>query len=108
VEVAIRARNLRRIWRSDSAEAVAIAAEAAVIADNPQQVWTLTQPTPDGEATVSEAADPRVLPAAAIGAVLTGRFASARELAQSAPEGYLRLLIKAELASADPTHTGPP
>jgi tetratricopeptide (TPR) repeat protein len=108
VEVAIRARNLRRIWRSDSAEAVAIAAEAAVIADDPQQVWTLTQPTPAGEATVSEAADPRVLPAAAIGAVLTGRFASARELAQSAPEGYLRLRIKAELASADSTHTGPP
>lgn len=106
VEIAIRARNMRRLWRSDSAEAVAVAAEAAVVADDSQQVWTLTRPRPDGEATPSEASDSRVLPVAAIGAVLTGRFARARELIDSAPEGYVRLRIEAELASADPSQTG--
>jgi hypothetical protein len=107
-EVAIRARNMRRLWRSDSAEAVAVAAEAAVIADDHQQVWTLTRPAPDGEATPSEAADSRVLPVAAMGAVLTGRFAQARALIDSAPGGYVRLCIEAELASAEPSHTGSP
>jgi tetratricopeptide (TPR) repeat protein len=108
VEIAIRARNMRRLWRSDSAEAVAVAAEAAVVADDHQQVWALTRPAPDGEATPSEAADSRVLPVAAMGAVLTGRFAQARELIDSAPDGYVRLCIEAELASADPSHIGSP
>jgi hypothetical protein len=67
VEVALRARNLRRSWRGDSAEAVAAAAEAAIIADDPGQVWSLTRPAPDGEATAGEAGDPRVLPLAAMG-----------------------------------------
>lgn len=101
VEVAISARNSRRTWRSDSAEAVAVAAEAAVIAGNHQQVWSLCRPAPDGEATPSEAADPRVLPVAAMGAVLTRRFAQARALLDTAPAGYARLCIEAELASAD-------
>jgi tetratricopeptide (TPR) repeat protein len=108
VEIAIRARNMRRLWRSDSAEAAAVAAEAAVVADDPQQVWTLTRPGPDGEATPSEVADSRVLPVAAMGAVLTGRFAQARELIDSASDGYVRLRIEAELSSADPSHTGTP
>ncbi len=79
IEVALRARNLRRSWRGDSAEAVAAAAEAAIIADDQGQVWSLTRPAPDGEATAGEAGDPRVLPLAAMGAALTGRIAQARE-----------------------------
>ena len=39
VEFAIRARNLRRLWRTDSSEAVAVAAEAAVITEDGQRVW---------------------------------------------------------------------
>jgi hypothetical protein len=106
VEIAIRARNLRRLWRSDSAEAVATAAEAAVIAEDGQQAWALSTPAPDGQATPSEAADPRVLRTAAIGAALTHRLVQARELLESAPEGsFVRLRIEAELASADVSRT---
>ncbi|GLY83365.1 tetratricopeptide repeat protein [Actinoallomurus iriomotensis] len=108
VEVAISARNLRRLWRTDSAEAVAVAAEAAVIAGNHQQVWSLCRPAPDGEATPSEAADSRVLPMAAMGAVLTRRLAQARALLDTAPDGYARLCIEAELASADPSEATSP
>jgi len=100
VELALRARNLRRSWRGDSAEAVAVAAEAAIIADDPQQVWSITRPAPDGQATAGEAADARVLPLAAMGAVLTGRVARARELVTQAPDGYVRKRVEAEIASA--------
>ncbi len=100
IEVALRARNLRRTWRGDSAEAVVAAAEAAIIADDPGPVWSLTRPEPEGEATASEAADPCVLPLAAMGAALTGRPARARELVEQAPEGYVRNRIEAEIASA--------
>lgn len=102
IELALLARNLRRSWRGDSAEAVAIAAEAAIVADDPQQVWSITRPSPDGSATASEAADIRVLPVAAMGAALTHRFTQARELAAHAPEGYVRYRIEAEIASAQP------
>lgn len=100
IELALHARNLRRSWRGDSAEAVAIAAEAAIIADDPQQVWSITRPAPDGSATASEAADIRVLPVAAMGAALTRRFAQARELVAHASEGYVRNRVEAEIASA--------
>lgn len=99
VELAVRARNLRRLWRFDSAEATATAAEAAMIAEDSQLVWTLTRPAPEGQATEAEAADPRVLPLAAMGAALTGRVAHARELVP-AEDGYVRRRVLAEIASA--------
>ena len=99
VELAVRARNLRRLWRLDSAEATATAAEAAMIAEDSQLVWTLTRPAPEGQATEAEAADPRVLPLAAMGAALTGRIAHARELVP-AEDGYVRRRVLAEIASA--------
>jgi tetratricopeptide (TPR) repeat protein len=104
VEVALRARNLRRSWRGDSAEAVAAAAEAAIIADNSGQVWSLTRPAPDGEATTCEAGDPRILPLAAMGAALTGRIAQAQDLVNQAPDGYVRKRVEAEIASAVSTN----
>lgn len=101
VELAIRARNMKRLCRGDSAEAVLVAAEAAVAADDGPQTWRLTRPAPDGEATAAEAGDPRVLPLAAMGAVLTGRIDQGRSLISAAPDGYVRQRIEAELASAD-------
>lgn len=99
IEFAVRARNLRRSWRGDSAEAVSIAAEAAVVAADHQQLWRLTRAEPDGEATAEEEADARVLPLAALGAALTGRVAEAKRLLESAPEGYAKKRAQAEVAS---------
>ncbi|NJP34791.1 tetratricopeptide repeat protein, partial [Micromonospora thermarum] len=107
IEVALRARNLRRSWRGDSAEAVVAAAEAAIIADDHQQVWSITRPPPDGDATTNEAADDRVLPLAAMGAALTGRIAKARDLVANAPDGYVRKRVEAEIASS-PLRDGAP
>ncbi|WP_173054693.1 tetratricopeptide repeat protein [Phytohabitans houttuyneae] len=99
VEVALRARNLRRAWRGDSAEAVVVAGEAAVLADDAQQVWSITRPPPEGTATEAEAADDRVLPLAAMGAALTGRVGQAREFAASLPEGLVKWRMEAEIAA---------
>jgi hypothetical protein len=101
VELAIQVRNARRTWRGDSAEAAAVAADAAVFADDPNQTWMLTRTVPEGDATPFEAADPRVVDVAVMGAVLTGRFSQARELIESAPAGsYARLRMEAELVNA--------
>ena len=98
-DLAVRARNLRRLWRGDSAEAVVAAAEAAILADSPASAWTVTRSTPDGDATPSESADARVLPLAALGAALTGRASEAQQLVSTAPPGYVRLRVEAEIVS---------
>lgn len=102
IDAAVRARNLRRSWRTDSAEATAVAAESAIIADDPEQAWALCRPEPDGQATDAEALDGRVLPIAAMGAALTGRLTHARELLRVAPDGWVRRRVEAEIASAFP------
>jgi predicted nucleic acid-binding protein/tetratricopeptide (TPR) repeat protein len=101
IETALHARNQRRTWRGDSAEAVVVAAEAALAADDPQQAWSITRPSPQGDATEQEAADGRVMLTAAVAAALTGRTDQARELAAETDNAYQRARIEAELASAE-------
>lgn len=101
IEAALSARNQRRAWRGESAEAVVIAAEAALAADDPQQAWTITRPPPQGDANEHEAADGRVLLTSAVAAALTGRTDQARELVTETDDAYQRARIEAELASAE-------
>ncbi|MFG2042169.1 hypothetical protein [Dactylosporangium sp. NPDC048998] len=98
-DLAIRARNLRRSWRGDSAEAIAAAAEALFIGEDPAGVWEVTRPAPDGDATDAEAADSRVLPIAALGAALTGRMEQARLLASETNDTFVKLQVDAEILS---------
>jgi len=101
IEAALGARNQRRAWRGDSAEAVAVAAEAALAADDPQQAWAIARPAPQGDANKQEAADGRVLLTAAMAAALTGRTSQARQLAAETDDDYQRARIAAEIASAE-------
>jgi tetratricopeptide (TPR) repeat protein len=98
-DLAIRARNLRRLWRGDSAEAIAAAAEAMFVGEDPEAVWAITRPSPEGDATPHEAADSRVLPLAALGAALTGRSAQAQQLAADANDEFVKLQVEAEVLS---------
>ncbi|MBM0258116.1 hypothetical protein [Micromonospora sp. 4G55] len=98
-DLAIRARNLRRLWRGDSAEAIAAAAEAMFIGEDPEAVWAITRPSPEGDATPHEAADSRVLPLAALGAALTGRSTQAQQLAAETNDGFVKLQVEAEILS---------
>lgn len=101
LNAALRARNLRRAWRGPSAEAVAVAADAALTADDPQRAWTITRPAPQGEASEREAADGNVLVVAALAGALTGRTDVARGLADQTEDPYQRARIEAELAGAE-------
>ncbi|GIG67348.1 hypothetical protein Pen01_36430 [Phytomonospora endophytica] len=103
LDLALQARNSRRVWRGDSAEAVAAAAQAAIIVDDMPQVWSITRPEPEGTATKAEAGDPRVLPMAAAAAAQTGRLSQAREIADATDDGLAKLLIEAEIASSQST-----
>lgn len=83
LDLAVRARNLRRSWKGDSAGPAGLAVIAAVLVGDPQRAWRLTKPHPEGEATEDEATNPEIRTHSALTAALTGRFAEARE---SVPE----------------------
>ncbi|WP_199515964.1 tetratricopeptide repeat protein [Nucisporomicrobium flavum] len=106
-ELALHARNMRRSWRGDSAEAVAAAAEAMFVGDDPAAVWTITRPPLDGEATPAEAADARVLSLAAIAAAVTGRPVQAEQLAAESGDEFVKLQVSAEIL-AGPSLDGQP
>jgi hypothetical protein len=106
VEWAIRGRDLRRIWRGDSAEAVVVAAEAAFTIRAPELVWKLVRPAPEGEALESEYTNKQVIPIAALTAAMTQRITEAHRLLDGCPDGYARARTEAEIASVtDPDGT---
>jgi tetratricopeptide (TPR) repeat protein len=61
VEHALTARDLRRAWDGDSAEAVAVACDACLTAGEYRRAISLGTAAPVGKATATEASDPRVL-----------------------------------------------
>jgi tetratricopeptide (TPR) repeat protein len=103
VNYALRARNIRRTWRGDSAEAIVEASQGYIAANDPAQIWSITRPQPDGDALEYEASDSRVLPFAAIGAAMIGRLAEAKQIGSSTADLSIRNLIEAEILSTQPT-----
>jgi hypothetical protein len=69
----------RRTYRSDSAEAVAVACYASMLLMALRRVLALG--APDGEATTAEAASPEVCECVAIAAIQIGKLDYARERA---------------------------
>ena len=61
VELGLAARDLYRAWDGPSARAVAIAAQALLMLDEPQQVCELATVSPAGQATPKEASDASVI-----------------------------------------------
>jgi hypothetical protein len=100
LDLAIRARNVRRAWFGNSAEAAALAAQAANLAGDPETAWRLTQPPPKGEATPREAADEALLSEGALTAALTGRHDLAAELASGVANAFVKAQLKAMRAEA--------
>lgn len=76
--VAIEARNIRRTWHGNSAEAVLLACEAAHQSQDVETVLRLALEPPAGEALRVEADDESVATVAAVAATLSGE----RELAE--------------------------
>jgi len=98
--LAIQARNVRRAWGGDTADAVVLAVTAAALLGDIDRAWRLTQ-AEDGEATAKEARTPQVRREAAILASMTGRHDLARELAAGLDDSYVAAMNEAFEAIQD-------
>ncbi|MEV6477521.1 hypothetical protein [Streptomyces sp. NPDC051657] len=96
--VAVRARNNRRNWYADSAEAAVLAVQAAVLCGDLAAAWNMTQPSPEGEATTHEADDDRMREQTALVAALTGRLREAEQLANSLNSAFIKAQAMALIA----------
>jgi tetratricopeptide (TPR) repeat protein len=97
--LAIRARDDRRTYRGDSAEAVAVACHASMLLMDLRRVLELG--APDGEANPYEVASAEVCQCVAIAAIHFGQLALARQRAEHVPDGPGRARIDAYLAQAN-------
>ncbi|MFE9436567.1 tetratricopeptide repeat protein [Streptomyces sp. NPDC006640] len=95
--VALRVRNARREWFGDSAAAVVLAMRAALFSQDLATAWSLSRPTPEGEASTHEAEDPRVQEESALIAALTGRDNRARELLEEVASPFAKAQVLAVL-----------
>ena len=92
--LAVKARDSRRIWQGDSVEAVLVAVTASILGTDWGSARNLLAPAPDGEATASEAQDPRLVRERALLAARAGDHASAAELAAEVGEPYVTATIR--------------
>ncbi|WP_406228268.1 PIN domain-containing protein [Streptomyces anthocyanicus] len=95
--VALRVRNARREWFGDSAAAVVMGMQAALLSQDLPTAWALSQPAPEGEANMQEAQDPRVQEESALIAAMTGRERRARELLEVVTNPFAKAQVLAVL-----------
>lgn len=94
-ELALQARDLRRAWRGDSAEAVLLAAQAAAFSRDLKGVFRISLPPPEGEATETEAASDEVRAQAAYAALHSRDAQRGLELAERISDPVERDLVQA-------------
>lgn len=95
-ELALQARELRRGWRGNSAEAAAVAAKAASFSGDLDAVLKVALPPPEGEASEAEAKNAEVLVQASHAALRVGNTQRALELAERISDPLERDLAQAE------------
>ncbi len=91
--LAIQSRDSRRLWGGDSVEATLVAVKASALASDLDRTWQLTQTEPDGNASPTEAADPRIRKEAAVLAAMTGRTNEANQLAAGLADPFTTELV---------------
>ncbi|MFH8808677.1 tetratricopeptide repeat protein [Streptomyces hygroscopicus] len=95
--VALRVRNARREWFGDSAAAVVLGMQAALLSQDLSTAWALSQLAPEGDADAQEAEDPRVQAESALIAAMTGREHRARELLDVVTSPFAKAQVLAVL-----------
>jgi len=98
-ELALTARDIRRAWRANSAEAATTACEAANVAQDYAETIRIGTVS-DGGATVAEATDAGVRKHVALAVAATGNPEQAEELISSIDDPYLRALLTGQIAEA--------
>src|SRR6266540_1251691 len=102
-QLALRARDARRPWRGDSAEAVAAACNAALIANDFDRALAHGLAAPAGEATPAEAMAPAVLHPTATAAIVLGQRDLAIRLINQVPDPAGQAILLGQLAERDPS-----
>ncbi len=102
-ELALRARDARRPWHGDSAEAVAVACNAALIASDFDRALAYGLAAPAGEATPAEAMAPAVLQPTATAAIVLGQGDLAVRLINQVPDPAGQAILLGQLAERDPS-----
>ena len=102
-QLALRARDARRNWRGDSAEAVVVACHAAMIAVDFNRVLAYGLAAPAGEATPAEAIAPAVLECAATAAIALDQRDLAVRLINQLPDSAAQAILLGQLAERDPS-----
>lgn len=100
-DLAVDARDERRVWRGDSGAAVEVACQAAVMAGDYRRVIQLGTAEPDGDAWAEEAAVPEVQFNVAQAAMATGDRALVEHVAAAASAFHSALLQAELLATGD-------
>jgi tetratricopeptide (TPR) repeat protein len=106
--LALRARDARRRWRGDSAEAVVVACHAAMIAVDFDRVLTYGLAAPAGAATPAEATAPAVLECAATAAIALDQRDLAVRLINQLPDSAAQATCSASLRSETPLPSSRP
>jgi tetratricopeptide (TPR) repeat protein len=96
--LAIGVRDERRCWGGDSVAATLVALTATVLTNDIEGAQRLATPSPDGEATISEASDSRLLAERATLAALTGDEATALSLLDGIDSEQKRSMLLGWLA----------
>ncbi|WP_146113387.1 MULTISPECIES: lipopolysaccharide assembly protein LapB [unclassified Arthrobacter] len=79
-ELALLARNQRRLWSGDSSEPALVAIHAYMLCNDSDRAWKITQAPPIGEATYLEAKDSRILLEAAFVSASKNNFKLAKNI----------------------------
>lgn len=104
-DLLLEARDLRRRWRADSAEAVAAACRLALAHGDPRRAIELGSEPPRGEALPKEAADTEVRNAVGVAHAGLGNIEDAISAIDPAAGGFLAAILQADVlgrAKADP------
>ncbi len=101
-DLAVQARDARRVWHGDSAEAVTCACQAAVLANDFEGVLAYGLAIPAGRANAAEAAAPAVLGWTAKAAVVLGRVDLANRLIDQFSDPAEQAILLGQLAERDP------
>lgn len=91
--LSVHARDTRRQWGGDSVAAILVAVKASALASDLNRTWRFTRAEPEGDATPSEAADPRLRREAAVLAAMTMRTQIAESLATDLQDPYITEVV---------------
>lgn len=93
LQLALRARDSRRLWKGPSWDSAHVAMQAAVLANDHQRAWRIVRPAPEGEATPAEAQNRTLRREALTIAIQRGELETAKDIEGDDSDPFGQALI---------------